>query len=138
MFIQIQLVKFGGTMAMIGDENDLGDGFGNLYNKYAWSMIKTSDDKLMVGTFNILTLTNGFPFDTNGCEIWSYDGYNWIELIGKNGSDQVNGGFGNRFNFGARSMIEYPENSGIIWVGTWNLDVNNFNIFTGCEIWRRV
>jgi len=35
-------------------------------------------------------------------------------------------------------MIEYPENSGIIWVGTWNMDVNNFKIFTGCEIWRRI
>ena len=34
-------------------------------------------------------------------------------------------------------MIEYPENSGIIWVGTFNLDVKDFKTFKGCEVWKR-
>lgn len=99
-------------------------------------MIKTSSDTLMIGTFNLQPLSDGAPFNTYGCEIWSYDGTNWKKLVGNNSNDNTEGGFGNNLNIGARSMLEYPENSGCIWVGTLHFDVTNFSTFDGCEIWK--
>ena len=122
----------------IGEEGILGDGFGNLYNKYPWSMIVTSDDKLWVGTWNLQPLTDGIPFSSTGCEIWCYDGNQWNITVGKgNNNVELSGGFGNRLNAGARSMIEYPEKSGDIWVSTLNVDMTTLRIFNGCEIWKR-
>jgi hypothetical protein len=122
--------------SIVGEESNLGDGFGKLYNKYPWSMIVTSDNYLWIGTLNEQPLTDKSPITTNGCEIWRYDGDQWEEIIGENGSE-LKGGFGNKYNVGARSMIEYPRNSGIIWIGTGNFDVSDFSIFKGCEIWKR-
>jgi len=121
---------------IIGEEGNPSDGFGKLYNKYAWSMTVASDNTLWVGTLNLQPLTDGSPFKTYGCEIWRYDGEQWGEIVGENGSE-LKGGFGNKYNVGARSMIEFPRNSGIIWIGTFNFDVSDFNIFKGCEIWSR-
>jgi len=121
---------------IIGEEGNLGDGFGKLYNKYAWSMAVASDNTLWVGTLNVQPLSDGSPFATYGCEIWRYDGDQWEEIVGENGSE-LKGGFGNKYNVGARSLIEYPRNSGIIWVGTFSFDISDFNIFKGCEIWSR-
>jgi hypothetical protein len=138
--VACEIWKFDGKQwyPVIGDneEGRPGDGFGDLYNKYAWSMIKTSNSTLLVGTSNLQPLIDGAPFNTHGCELWCYDGCNWTELVGENSIDRVGGGFGDSLNIGARSMIEYPENSGIVWVGTWNFDVTNFKTFNGCEIWR--
>lgn len=119
---------------LVGDKGDINDGFGNIYNKYAWSMI-SSDDKLWVGTANIQPLSNGIPFSTTGCEIWYYNGSRWTLDVGT--SSNISGGFGNNHNIGARSMIEYPIDSKNIWVGTFNLDVTNFNEFKGLEIWKK-
>lgn len=123
----------------IGEGGTLSDGFGNLYNKYAWSMVATSDDKLWVGTWNLQPLSDGIPFSSTGCEIWCYDGDQWNITVGEgNSSVELSGGFGNRLNAGARSMIEYPEKSGAIWVRTLNLDITKLRILNGCEIWKRI
>ena len=122
---------------VIGDSCYLGDGFDDIYNKYAWSMIPKSDNSLWVGTMSIQMLDGALPGASKGCEIWRYNGISWKEIVGESKSSEATNGFGNNLNLGARSMIEYPENSGIIWVGTFNLDVKDFKTFKGCEVWKR-
>jgi len=71
------------------------DGFGNHYNKYAWSPII------------------------------------------KNETGELSNGFGKTYNIGARSMIEYPKDSGKLFIGTFKLKA--FSSATpeeGCDIWR--
>lgn len=113
------------------------DGFGNYYNKYAWSM-EVSDGKLWVGTANTQLAGGLPPFETQGCEIWSYDGLTWIPTI-KNEIGELPNGFGKSYNIGARSMIEYPEGSGKLFIGTFKLKA--FSPATpeeGCAIWRYI
>jgi len=84
------------------------------------------------------SFSGGYPGSSKGCEIWRYDGNDWEEIVGDNESSEIPNGFGSNLNMGARSMIEYPENSGIIWVGTLNLDFKDLKTFAGCEIWKRI
>jgi hypothetical protein len=128
------------------DENDYNyDGFGNSKNKYIWSMVATSDGKLWVGTANvqidinylIRSIQSGRLLDslTDGFEIWCFDSYNWSAIV-KNDVGYKSNGIGDSFNLGARSMIEYPENSGNIVVGTFKMLKNNPPINGGgCELW---
>ncbi len=124
------------------------DGFGNPKNKYIWSMTATSDNKLWVGTANV-QITPSFIINTikskglliesmtEGFEIWCYDGINWTPII-KNEVGMKQNGLGNVKNLGARSMIEYPENSGNIVIGTFNIINLNPSIpWEGCELWMR-
>ena len=120
---------------IIGRTGEINQGFGNVYNKYAWSMLPTSDGKLWVGTWNMQSWPDAKPLNTVGCEIWLYDGANWSLEIGD--GTNISGGFDNLHNLGARSMIEYPEGSNALWVGTFNLDIINFKTFNGCEIWKK-
>jgi len=90
-----------------------------------------------VGTMNLQPISDGIPFRTQGCEIWSFDGVNWTQVVGDKSNSEINGGFGDKKNIGARSMIEYPLGSGMLWVGTWNMDFNDYNDFKGFEIWKR-
>jgi len=123
------------------------DGFGNNMNKYVWSMIVTNDNKLWVGTGNgqvyLPFIFKGeknrryFTTHTEGCEIWCYDGIMWQPVI-KNDIGLKPNGLGDSTNLGARSMIEYPKNSGNLVVGTFKL----FNSVPGssregCELWMR-
>jgi hypothetical protein len=111
------------------------DGFGNHYNKYAWSMF-VCDGKLWVGTANTQLVGGLPPLETQGCEIWSYDGSTWIPII-KNETGELPNGFGKTYNIGARSMIEYPKDSGKLFIGTFKLKA--FSSATpeeGCDIWR--
>jgi hypothetical protein len=110
-------------------------GFGNPLNKYVWSMVVTSDNKLWVGTANGKFINLLEP-DTEGCEIWCYDGKKWIPMV-KEGYNQIpSNGFGNIKNEGARSMIEYPIGSGNIIVGTFKLVSTRLLIpQEGCELW---
>jgi hypothetical protein len=123
------------------------DGFGNPMNKYIWSMCVTNDNKLWVGTangkvFNPITI-NGLKdhkfidTQTEGFEIWCYDGETWQPVI-KNDIGLKPNGLGDASNLGARSMIEYPENSGNIVIGTFKL-INPYpgQPREGCELWMR-
>lgn len=121
---------------IVGDNGIIDEGFSNSYNKYAWSMTIGSDNKLWVGTLNIKSLKDNIPFYTYGCEIWNYNGLNWQIIAGENPSAVIPGGFGNINNFGARSIIEYPTNSGNLYIGTWTSDVKMLENFEGCEVWK--
>lgn len=109
------------------------DGFGSKWNKYVWSMIVSSDNKLWVGTLNMQIRMIGE--DTKGCEVWCYNGTKWMPIV-KEGIGEINNGFGNIYNEGARGMMEYPAGSGNIVVGTFKL-TKPFEASEGCEIWMR-
>ena len=112
------------------------DGFGNPMNKYAWSMIVTSDNKLWVGTGNLKMLYSG-NLISEGCEIWCYDGNIWTPVV-KDGYEKPNG-FGNIKNQAARAMIEYPERSSNIVVGTLRLaHLSTKMPQTGCDLRIRI
>lgn len=113
-------------------------GFGNPMNKYVWSMIVSSDNKLWVGTANG-KFVNFIEPKTEGCEIWCYNGTKWTPVV-KDGNDGIPpNGFGNIKNEGARSMIEYPLESGNIVVGTFKI-VSTRPLIPqeGCELWMLV
>ena len=128
------------------EKNDINyDGFGNSKNKYIWSMTSTSDGKLWVGTANVqvdsryliqsIKSKKLLESLTDGFEIWCYDGQQWEPII-KNDIGLKSNGIGDSSNLGARSMIEYPVNSGNIIVGTFKMIKNNPNINSGgCELW---
>lgn len=113
------------------------DGFGNPLNKYAWSMTVTSDNKLWVGTANG-KLVNLLEPITTGCEVWCFNGYNWKPIV-KDGNCEKKSGFGNLVNEGARSIIEYPEESGNIVIGTFKLNSTRL-LFPreGFDLWMRI
>lgn len=122
---------------IINDNNTHGDGFGDLHNKYAWSMLPRSDGSLWIGTLNLQSFSEDKPrFSTQGCELWTYTQESWIQVVGEK-NNEATGGFGNPHNIGARSMVEYPRGSGIMWVGTMTMDVTDFASFAGCQIWKR-
>jgi len=112
-------------------------GFGNPLNKYAWSMVVTSDDKLYVGTANG-RFTNLMEPKTDGCEIWCYNGTEWVPIVKDEIGEKPNG-FGDKKNEGARSLIEYPRGSGNIVVGTFKL-VSTRPLIPqeGCSLWIRI
>ena len=138
------------------------DGFGDVCNVGPRG-IAIFNNSVIIGTANFLTQTDdpytikfdksvkiyqllyglcikrslgGKTYSSSGCEIWSYNGDSWEQLIGDSGIDGFSGGFNDVLNVGARTMIEYPKDSGTIWVGTWNMDFKNFDVFNGCEIWK--
>ena len=88
-------------------------GFGNPNNKFAWSMA-VYNGELFVGTGN-----------TNGCEVWSYNGNAWTELVGPGPGALIGSGFGNANNDDAFTMAVY---GGVLYVGTGN-------VTTACEVW---
>jgi hypothetical protein len=119
---------------MAGDDvthNELNfsyDGFGNYWNKYPWSMSRCLNN-LWVGTANGQR-TGLFKDESEGCEVWHLNGTNWYPVV-KDGYEKPNG-FGQWQNSGARSMIEFPKNSGRLVVGTFTPSGDE-----GCEIWIR-
>lgn len=130
---------------IVGDDSGLSqdwyDGFGDHYNKYAWSMVLV-DDKLWIGTSNVQFDSDPFDMDTNGCEVWCYNGTTLLPIVEDDGGE-IQSGFMNESdvrNGGARSMVEFPVNSGDIVVGT--MRVHSFVWWwmeeKGCQVWIRV
>ena len=112
-------------------------GFGNPLNKYVWSMTVTSDNKIWVGTANGKMVNPMEPI-TEGCEVWCFNGTDWMPVV-KDGDNELPSGFGDKINVGARSMIEFPQGSGNIVVGTCKLESWRFLISqTGMEVWMRI
>jgi len=103
-------------------KNIRNDGFGDRNNDYPFSMIVTSDNELWVGTSN-----------SKGCEMFKCDGSNWTQIVGDNENSEIENGFGYAFNVGIRSMLEYPEGSGNIIIGT----STTFSNPKTCQIWKR-
>jgi len=116
------------------------DGFGNKYN-IAIRGIEIFHNSLIVGTTNINNLENFSlelnhstirnilrgkiiladliysKLESNGCEIWAYNG-EWKPLI--------KGGFGNKNNLDCSVLIEF---NGYLYAGLWNHK-------EGCQIWK--
>jgi hypothetical protein len=113
----------------------MNDGFSDDWNKYAWSMA-VCENKLFVGTANGRH-KNSLTSLSHGCEVWQYNGTTWKAIV-KDGAEQPNG-FGQWFNGGVRSMIEYPTGSGNLVVGTYSLQAAYLPWVheDGCEIWVR-
>jgi hypothetical protein len=111
-------------------------------------MTATSDNKLWIGTANVQITpsliintirSNGLLLDsmTEGFEIWCFDGMDWTPVI-KNDIGLKSNGLDNTKNLGARSMIEYPLNSGNIVIGTFKMiNPNPLISWEGCELWMR-
>ena len=120
--------------AVVGGDSKTPNGFGGLFrrfNYYAWYMeiFPTLEDKktgekvphLCVGTFSFFT----------SAQLWvTSDGVNWNRLVGGIGKKPTDNGFGNRNNYGFRSMIYFKD---CFYVGT---AIRPFRPMQGCEIWR--
>ena len=88
-------------------------GFGEASNFSAISML-VYDSNLYVGTDNI-----------NGCELWAYNGDDWLKRVGEGLAGTEGPGFGNPANDIARSLGEFNS---LIYTGTYNDN--------GCEVWN--
>lgn len=104
-----------------------GDGFDDVYNKYAWGMEVYrgyEKERIYVGVGNPEIPAR------KGSEIWySENGIEWFQEIGDEAYEEGFGlpdGFGDRSNR-IRCMQEFNDE---LYAGTYNLR-------TGCEIWRR-
>lgn len=64
--------------------------------------------------------------ESDGCEIWSYDGSSWIPRVGNQPDAVIPSGFGNKNNLGVSALIVFDD---WLYAGLWNHK-------QGCEIWR--
>lgn len=115
---------------LTGGEEIAARGFGNPNNKYLWRL-GSIDGRLYVGTFDVgtgLRVLNppGAPDavlpNPEGFDLYSTrDGRNWRL--------ETEDGFGDRWNYGARSFTSDPT-TGDLFLGT-------ANPFYGCQVWRK-
>ena len=145
----LEVWKYNGTegwdawKCIIGDNSGKksiwDDGFGDEYNKYCWSMIACNNE-LWIGTSNNQYDPDPIipKYKTKGCEVWYYNGEILTASV-KDEIGEIGNGFGEEWMIGARSMIEFPENSGNIIVGTYSIKepfkpkIEEL----GCEVWIR-
>ena len=106
---------FSGTAAAGSWTQKIIGGFGDTFNREVRSMA-VYNGRLYVGTAN-----------NHGCEVWTYDGSAWNQVVGQDppGTAGTGPGFGNADNSVAMSMAVYESR---LYVGT-----SNFNL--GCEVW---
>jgi len=64
--------------------------------------------------------------ESNGCELWSFNGMSWTQLIGSQPEASLPSGFGNTYALSCSSLIVFNE---YLYAGLWNHK-------DGCEIWR--
>ena len=136
---------YGAWECIVGDDSDGSgtkwkDGFGDTYNKYPWSMA-LADNKLWIGTSNVQWVFEDFAGYTNGCEVWCYDGTS-LDSIVEDNDGEIESGFmevDGVKNGGARSMAEYPKDSGNIVVGTMRVNSYIWKSWPeyGCQVWIR-
>jgi len=115
----------------IGDDN-----FGiGTHAKYAWAMLKRSDNTLYLTTMIFNLFTAFAPNEQKGAYIFkSSDGLTWDQIVGP-GSD-TGAGFGDHENLGVRSVCEI---NGTVYFGTVaNPFFPNFLVSHGYEIWKLV
>jgi hypothetical protein len=96
-------------------------GFGDTENWVVGDM-KVFNGKLYVGTWNS-------PDDGKGCEIWRYDGNQWVNVVGPYVS-YWKGGFNNCENMAVTSMKVFKNK---LYVGTMNF---NWTCNGFCQVWR--
>ena len=98
---------------VVGGGAPMGPGFGSAANHGAVGMA-VYEGMLYAGTQNNVT----------GCEVWAYDGTNWIQSVGALPSAVAGPGFGNAANSIAMTLSVYDSK---LVAGTYNLG--------GCEVW---
>ena len=101
------------SLVGVAPQSLLPPGFGNANNKVAWSMA-IYNEELYVGTGN----------NASGCEVWSFNGTAWTQVVGAQPTAIIGSGFGNAVNADAYSMAVYGGN---LYVATTNV--------AGCEVW---
>lgn len=104
----------------------LGPGLGWILNAHMWRM-EVFDNRLYVGTFDLSTTFRNIPFVSQlvtpelGFDLWwTQDGTHWFQI------DQ--NGFGDKFNFGVRSLKKTD----------WGLFLGTANYFHGLRIYRGI
>ncbi|VVB60761.1 Uncharacterised protein [uncultured archaeon] len=97
------------------------DGFGDKHNVGTRAMTVFAG-YLCVGVTNFNLSSN----KVNGCELWCYNGTDWIQSVGNRSSATIGPGFGNKNNAECSILIEFK---GMLYAGT----ANSHN---GCELWR--
>jgi len=122
------------------------DGFGVPYNRGPRG-IEIFNNTLVLGTVNIFTNTffegnqswnirefkelyfhylDTENLESNGCEIWSYNGSKWNQLVGNKPEAKTAAGLGSKNNSEVGFLIKFK---GYLYAGIRN-DI------TGCQIWR--
>jgi hypothetical protein len=104
------------------------DGFGFRGNDYAWDFI-VYENALWLGTLNNLAF---FQPGQLGAGLWrTFDGTNWQEMVGSPNAEYLPWGFGDPYNMGVRTLIEYR---GKLYIGTAQ-DPRPFVDREGFEVW---
>lgn len=92
------------------------------------AVTSTENPQLYVGTANVIA------GQTRGCEVWQLNGTEWSPIVHDEG--EIASGFNDGRTIGARSIIEYPEGSSNVVVGTYNVQ-KLYHEEKGCEVWIR-
>jgi len=104
--------------------------------------MKKINSDIWIGTSNVKQDGIPFNYDSNGCEVYKYESSTWTPIVEDDA--EINNGFGNIYNGGARSMANYPSTSSTLWVGTFKLKsyllgyLNPLEEEDGCEVWMRI
>lgn len=124
------------------------DGFGNR-NNYATRGIETFQNNLIIGTGNVKNFPPNYSLhelirakfspnddiniidelykmESNGCEIWCYNGTSLRQIVGGNETAKMDSGFGNKNNSECGFLIEFK---GYLYAGLLNPK-------EGGQIWR--
>src|SRR5690606_33067806 len=99
-------------------------GFGNFFNGHIWRMV-VFDNQLFVGTFDASTIQKDHP--DRGPNLRPVMGFDLYRSV--NGRDFIpvtRTGFGDRFNFGVRSMEATP----------YGMFLGTANYYYGLQIWH--
>lgn len=107
------------------------DGFANPTNLYLWRFAE-QNGRLYAGTFDAQTALNLFApaFGLDLPDLWDPPGFDLYSTAdGVNWRPESVDGFGDQFNYGARTLLYDPVTRGLI-LGT-------ANPFYGCQIWKK-
>ncbi len=113
------------TMGMEAQAN----GFFNPLNLYLWRFT-VANGKLYAGTFDARVALESFGMDLSSLNLWNPDGFDlYSTMDGKMWTPESVDGFGDKWNYGARTLLTDPKN-GDLYLGT-------ANPFYGCQLWRK-
>ena len=99
-------------------------GVGNYKNDS--SIVANTPYRLRYFIENLVTVIHGEGFNSDGCEIWAYNGTSWWPLVGNYTNALMPSGFGNKNNLEVGDLIVYK---GYLYAGVRNH-------YDGCQIWR--
>lgn len=135
----------GKTIFSVDDEDYMFIGTGNVISSpHTPEIMSLFNNKFIIMNFQFLkqlilnivvrAMENYFSnVNTQGCDLWYYDGINWKQSVGNNSEDSTIGrGFGNSNNMELTMLIPYKpiiDNKTYLYAGT-------FNPRDGLEIWR--